>query len=136
MNKKLIHTITTFFAILLISKAYTNVALSYGTVPTYSGTTAQIQTTSSASLQVIGADLCDSTGAKKQLKGISTHGIQWFPEYINADCFRFFRDNWGCNLIRFAMYTEEGGYLSSNEKAAQLKALVDNGVQSCTPLFV
>ncbi|WP_049962164.1 glycoside hydrolase family 5 protein [Oribacterium sp. FC2011] len=126
-----------YFILITLSIIFFTVSISpASTVPgnTYQVIDAQNQTTASASLQVIGPNLCDSTGAKIQLKGISTHGIQWFPEYINTDCFRFFRDNWGCNLIRFAMYTEEGGYLSSNEKAVQLKALIENGVQSCTSL--
>lgn len=88
----------------------------------------------SPSLQVIGSDLCDNHGNRFQLKGISTHGLQWFPEFVREDNFRFFRDNWGCNMIRFAMYTEENGYLSSQSQAEKLKSIIDSGISHCTAL--
>ncbi len=85
-------------------------------------------------LQVIGSDLCDSSGNKFQLKGISTHGLQWYPQYVNYECFKYFRDNWGCNLIRLAMYTEDGGYTTSSQQATTLNNLVIKGADLCTDL--
>ena len=38
-------------------------------------------------LKVTGTNLTDSNGNTVQLKGISTHGIAWFPDYINQECF-------------------------------------------------
>ena len=37
----------------------------------------------SGALQVYGTQLTDSSGNPVQLKGISTHGLAWFPEYVN-----------------------------------------------------
>ncbi|MBO6215630.1 MAG: glycoside hydrolase family 5 protein [Lachnospiraceae bacterium] len=72
--------------------------------------------------------LCDSSGAAVNLRGVSTHGINYYPEYVNKDAFRTLRDDWGVNLIRLAMYTQEaGGYLSGGDQNAQL-AIIDNGV--------
>ena len=34
-------------------------------------------------LQVKGTKLCDRYGNPIQLRGLSTHGIAWFPDYIN-----------------------------------------------------
>ena len=34
-------------------------------------------------LSVSGSSLVDANGSAVQLKGVSTHGIAWFPEYIN-----------------------------------------------------
>jgi endoglucanase len=85
-------------------------------------------------LSVSGTDIVDENGDKYQLKGLSTHGIAWFPEYVNKDAFQSFRDDWNANLIRLAMYTDEyGGYCNGGDKE-NLKQLIDTGVQSATEL--
>jgi len=84
-------------------------------------------------LSVNGTDIVDKDGKKYQLKGASTHGLQWFPDYVNKDTFRTFRDDWGANLIRLALYTDENGYCSGGNKD-KLKSLVEDGVQYATEL--
>lgn len=85
-------------------------------------------------LSVKGTDIVDKNGEKYQLKGVSTHGIAWFPDYVNKDAFATFRDDWNANLIRIAMYTDEyGGYCNGGDRQ-QLKNLVDTGVQAATEL--
>ena len=85
-------------------------------------------------LSVNGAYLVDSHGQKTQLRGMSTHGIAWFPQYVNYNTFKFLRDDWNTNCIRLAMYTyESGGYCSDGNKA-DLKQLVKNGVDYATQL--
>lgn len=84
-------------------------------------------------LSVKGADLVDKNGKKFQLKGVSTHGIQWFPQYVNKDAIKTLRDNWGANVFRIAMYTHENGYCSGGNKT-ELEALVSKGVEACTEL--
>ncbi len=85
-------------------------------------------------LRVDGCDLVDKNGDAYQLKGISTHGIAWFPDFVNKDAFKTLRDEWGANVIRLAMYTaESGGYCTDGDKD-KLKGLVDNGVDYATEL--
>lgn len=85
-------------------------------------------------LSVKGTDIVDESGTMYQLKGVSTHGIAWFPDYVNKDCFQTFRDDWGANLIRLAMYTHEnGGYCTDGDKE-YLKGLIDDGVNYATEL--
>lgn len=85
-------------------------------------------------LQVKGTNIVDKKGEVYQLKGVSTHGIGWFPEYVNEDAFKTFRDDWGANVIRLAMYTGEGqGYITGGDKT-KLKELVNNGVEYATNL--
>lgn len=84
-------------------------------------------------LSVKGVDLLDKSGQPYQLKGVSTHGLQWFPQYVNEDAFRTLRDDWGANVVRLAMYTGEGGYVEGGDKAS-LEAAVDKGVSSATSL--
>ena len=66
-----------------------------------------------------------------QLKGISTHEIAWFPEYINEECLKELK-KWGVNVIRIAMYTEENGGYCTDGKKEYLKNLVKKGVEYAT----
>ena len=70
----------------------------------------------SGALQVVGAQLCDESGNPVQLRGLSTHGIGWFPEYVNSELFSQFRNEWSVNVVRLAMYTAEGaGYCTGGD---------------------
>ena len=85
-------------------------------------------------LSVKGVDLVDKDGKPYQLKGVSTHGLAWFPEYVNLEAFKTFRDDWGANLIRLAMYTGEGGGYCTDGDKDKLKGLVDSGVDYASQL--
>jgi aryl-phospho-beta-D-glucosidase BglC (GH1 family) len=75
-------------------------------------------------LSVNGTNIVDKNGENFQLKGVSTHGIQWFPQYVNQEAFTYMRDEWGVNAIRLAMYSDtNAGY------STQLHELVSNGVE-------
>ena len=83
-------------------------------------------------LHVQGTKLVDSTGKVVQLKGVSTHGIAWYPDYINKDALKTLKDVWNVNVFRIAMYTNEyGGYCNGGDKE-HLKKLVDQGVKYAT----
>ena len=85
-------------------------------------------------LHVENGKLTDENGNIVQLYGMSTHGIAWFPQYINYDSLRTLRDDWNTNCIRLAMYTAEyGGYCAGGDKE-QLKQLVKDGVSYATEL--
>lgn len=87
-------------------------------------------------LSVKGADLVDYKGRKFQLRGVSTHGINWdvgYP-YVNKAAFKTLRDDWGANAVRLAMYTSEyNGYCSGGNKAA-LRNQIYKGVKYATDL--
>lgn len=87
-------------------------------------------------LRVKGADLVDKRGKKFQLRGISTHGINWdvgYP-YVNKSAFKTLRDKWGVNAVRLAMYPDQyNGYCSGGNQA-KLRSLVYKGVNSATSL--
>lgn len=85
-----------------------------------------------SALSVKGSQLVNSAGETVQLKGLSTHGIAWYPDYINPQCFSELKQNWGINVIRLAMYTaENGGYCTDGNKE-YLKSLIKNGVEYAT----
>ena len=83
-------------------------------------------------LQVVNGQLSNAAGEPVQLRGVSTHGLAWFPDYVNEECFRQLREEWGANVIRLAMYTAEyGGYCTDGDPRA-LKALIAKGVEAAT----
>ena len=85
-------------------------------------------------LQVKGTKLVDQFGTPYQLKGTSTHGMAWFPQYVSYDTFKYMRDSFGVNVVRLAMYTAEyNGYCEGGDKN-YLKNLVKQGVQAATDL--
>ncbi|MBR2527343.1 MAG: cellulase family glycosylhydrolase [Blautia sp.] len=85
-------------------------------------------------LTLDGVNICNKSGKRVQLRGVSTHGLAWFPQYVNRETFQALRDEWGVNLIRLAMYTEEyGGYCAGGDRQA-LEALIDKGVNICRDL--
>lgn len=91
-----------------------------------------VVTNPSGRLKVTGSKLTDAAGNVVQLRGISTHGIAWFPDYINAECFKELHSNFGINVIRLAMYTAEyNGYCTGGDKN-YLKNLIDKGVRYAT----
>lgn len=84
-------------------------------------------------LKVVGTSLVDKNNNVFQLRGVSTHGLHWFPQYVNRETFKEFRDEWNCNVIRLAMYTGEGGYCSGSNQNG-LKELIKAGVSYATEL--
>lgn len=80
-------------------------------------------------LKVKGTRIVDKKGKTIQLKGVSTHGVAWFPQYVNKKAFQTLRDKWGVNTIRLAMYSDPScGYGKDSIK------LVEKGVKYATDL--
>ncbi len=63
-------------------------------------------------LKVRGKDILNQYNEKIQLKGISSHGLQWFDYLITDENIKTMK-SWGANVIRLAMYTKEGGYIDN-----------------------
>ena len=58
-------------------------------------------------LHVVGTELHDEHGKMVVLKGASTHGLTWFPKYVNNGLFKQLSAEWNTNLIRLAMYSDD-----------------------------
>ena len=55
----------------------------------------------------VGANgLQDKNGQPFQLKGMSTHGISWYPRFTNAGAFKTLKE-YGANVIRLAVYSDQ-----------------------------
>jgi len=58
-------------------------------------------------LQVKGTQLTDASGKTVQLRGVSTHGLVWYPNMVSGNLFRQIAQDWNGNLVRLAMYSEQ-----------------------------
>ena len=85
-------------------------------------------------LSVVGTQIMDEHNKPYELRGVSTHGIAWFPQYVSKEAFQTLRDDWNANVVRIAMYTaENGGYCEGGSKK-ELESLVETGVDAATEL--
>ncbi len=62
--------------------------------------------TAHGALWVDGHQLKDQNKSPFQLKGFSSHGLCWYPEYVNYNALRTTKD-YGANVFRIAVYTEK-----------------------------
>lgn len=87
-------------------------------------------------LSVEGTKLIDSNGQPFQIKGVSTHGLAWYPEYVSRAAFQELRDKWGVNTVRLAVYTAEyhGYCVAGRQNQDALKRQIDTGVAAATDL--
>ncbi|WP_322907405.1 cellulase family glycosylhydrolase [Paenibacillus campi] len=75
-------------------------------------------------LSVANGKLVDANGKPVQLRGISSHGVQWYGNYVNRDTMKWLRDDWGISVFRVALYTAENGYISNPSLANKVKEAV------------
>lgn len=86
-------------------------------------------------LSVKNGQLVDKSGKGYQLRGMSTHGLTWFPEFVNESAFKTLRDDWNTNVVRLAMYVDEwgNGQCYMGNKSGSLE-LLEKGVDICVKL--
>ncbi len=86
-------------------------------------------------LSVKNGQLVDKSDKGYQLRGMSTHGLTWFPEFVNESAFKTLRDDWNTNVVRLAMYVDEwgNGQCYMGNKSGSLE-LLEKGVDICIKL--
>lgn len=65
-------------------------------------------------LQVANGQLRNEKGDPVVLRGMSSHGLQWYGQFVSSQAMAN-TAAYGANVFRLAMYTGEGGYLSQKE---------------------
>ncbi|MEC1526572.1 cellulase family glycosylhydrolase [Bacillus spizizenii] len=76
-------------------------------------------------LSIKGTQLVNQNGKAVQLKGISSHGLQWYGDFVNKDSLKWLRDDWGITVFRAAMYTADGGYIDNPSVKNKVKEAVE-----------
>jgi endoglucanase len=84
-------------------------------------------------LQVMGTQLCNRQGTPVQLRGMSTHGLQYRGNCYNKASLALLANGWGADILRISMYVQEGGYAS---KPAFFTHMVDSLVEECYRLGI
>lgn len=79
-------------------------------------------------LHAEGICLADEKGAAVQLRGVSTHGLTWYSEFLNENLFEQISKDWDCNLIRLAMYASVYESDEREESYALMKKGIDLAV--------
>ena len=61
-------------------------------------------------LAVCGVKLCNQYGKPIQLRGMSTHGLQWYSQCVNDASLDALATDWNADIVRISMYIQEDGY--------------------------
>ncbi len=82
-------------------------------------------------LKAEGTRLVNEKGKTVRLKGVSTHGLSWYPQYVNQKAFTYMKKNWKINTVRLALYTSEYNGYCTGDKANRraLEKKIDQGVK-------
>jgi len=61
-------------------------------------------------LKVCGVHLCNQYGNPVQLRGMSTHGLQWYYQCLPDAALDALAYDWNADVMRISMYIQEDGY--------------------------
>lgn len=79
-------------------------------------------------LSVIGTQLCNQNGEPIILRGMSSHGMQWYSNFASYNSIKN-TAGFGANVFRIAMYTSENGYISQKDSIKQaVYTAIDNAI--------
>lgn len=69
-------------------------------------------------LRVCGTKLCNQYGKPIQLRGMSTHGLQWYANCVKTASLDALANDWKADILRISMYVaaKEGGYETDPRK--------------------
>lgn len=80
------------------------------TVDTGTATPAGTPVETNGQLSVCGVKLCNQYGNPIQLRGMSTHGLQWYSQCVNDGSLTALATDWHADIVRISMYVQEDGY--------------------------
>lgn len=79
-------------------------------------------------LHVSGGTLADAENNPVVLRGMSSHGLGWYPRYINASAMNTLKE-YGANVLRLALYSEtKTGYLQEPYSLDMLYIAIENAI--------
>lgn len=75
-----------------------------------------------------GVNLENEKNEKIQLRGLSSHGIEWYYDVLTYENLKDLKDNWNINTFRIAMYTDSNGkgyVYNSTENTEKVYNIID-----------
>ncbi|MER7519612.1 cellulase family glycosylhydrolase [Streptomyces sp. NPDC126499] len=92
------------------------------TPPPATGTPAAVN----GQLTVCGTKLCNRHGKPIQLRGMSSHGTQWYAQCLTTGSLDALAKDWNADVLRVSTYVQEGGYETDPRKYTELASgLID-----------
>ncbi len=83
---------------------------------------------SSGMLSVKDSVLVDQNYSPVVLRGVSLHGLAWFPDFVDNSIFSQISSEWDCNLIRLPVYSEIYSYLDTKKSLNLLYKGIDYAI--------
>ena len=83
-------------------------------------------------LHTDGAQLKNEKNELIQLRGVSSHGIEWFPDCFKYEEMEILKKDWNINVVRIAMYTDAGntGFVHNPDfNMNKVCEIVDNAIK-------
>jgi endoglucanase len=82
-------------------------------------------------LKTCGLYLCNQYGNPVQLRGMSTHGLQWYPwgDCLKDASLESLVKDWGADILRVSMYMQSGGWDTDKPR---FTAMVDQIIEAAT----
>ncbi|MEW2630903.1 cellulase family glycosylhydrolase [Streptomyces sp. NPDC048389] len=71
-------------------------------------------------LKVCGTKLCNERGNPIQLRGMSTHGTQWYAQCLTGGSLDALANDWNADVLRVSTYVQEGGYETDPQRFTDL----------------
>jgi endoglucanase len=81
-------------------------------------------------LSVCGVKLCNQYGKPIQLRGMSTHGLQWYSQCVNDSSLNALADDWHADVVRISMYIQEDGYETDPARFTNLVSTIIDKVSA------
>ncbi|WP_168187551.1 glycoside hydrolase family 5 protein [Pedobacter sp. G11] len=79
-------------------------------------------------LKLSGTNMVNQKGIPVQLRGMSTHGLQYRGNCYSEQSLNVLMNDWGADILRISMYVQEGGY---EKDPVKFTAFVDDLVEKC-----
>ncbi|WP_274557373.1 glycoside hydrolase family 5 protein [Streptomyces spiramyceticus] len=71
-------------------------------------------------LKVCGRQLCNDQGQAVQLRGMSTHGTQWYSQCVTDGSLDALAGDWRADVLRVSTYVQEDGYETDPQRFTAL----------------
>jgi endoglucanase len=81
-------------------------------------------------LKVCQEKLCNAQGKAVQLRGMSSHGTQWYEQCLTDGSLDALAGDWGADVLRVSTYVQEDGYETDPERFTEIaQRVVDKAVE-------
>ncbi|MCI3934586.1 glycoside hydrolase family 5 protein [Streptomyces sp. AN091965] len=104
----------------LVAGVVSAAAPATATGPTAPRPAAATPVAANGQLTVCGTKLCNQRGKAVQLRGLSSHGTQWYAGCLTDGSLDALAGDWNADVLRVSTYVQEGGYASDPRKFTDL----------------